>query len=214
VCDDRYVPLAPSNVRFGFTVMGVIDRPPVVAISQPSAGGIGSPGDRLTVGWTATDADQVTRVRISFAPDAGGSVALGEAAGGSAGGDFTLPCLGPADTPGRLVVTAYDEHGHADQASAFIPFTLRAGTCSAPLVTFRVTPSPFAASLDMFAPGAGTLRVLDASGRVVRRLDTHGGAVRWDGRDDRGSATAAGVYWVRYAGAAGTVTRRVVKLGR
>jgi hypothetical protein len=38
VCDDRYVPLAPSNVRFGFTVMGVIDRPPVVAISQPSAG--------------------------------------------------------------------------------------------------------------------------------------------------------------------------------
>jgi hypothetical protein len=214
VCDDRYVPLAPDNVRFGFTVMGVVDRPPVVAISAPPAGDIGSPGDRLAVGWTATDPDQVTRVRVSFALDAGGSVALGEAAGNAPGGDFTLPCLGPADTPGRLVVTAYDEHGHTDQASASEPFTLRAGTCSAPLVTFRVTPSPFASSLDMFAPGAGTLRVLDASGRLVRRLETHGGAARWDGRDEHGTLTAAGVYWVRYDGAAGTVTRRVVKLGR
>jgi hypothetical protein len=214
VCDDRYVPLAPSNVRFGFSVMGVVDRPPVVTISQPAAGGAGSPGDPLAVAWTATDPDQVTRVRVSFAPDAGGSVPLGEAAGSSTGGEFTLPCLGPADTPGQLVVTAYDEHGHTDQTSVSVRFTLRAGTCPAPLVTFRVTPTPFVSSLDVFAPGAGTLRVLDASGRVVRRLDTHGGAARWDGRDEHGTLTAAGVYWVRYDGAAGTVTRRVVKLGR
>ena len=214
VCDDRYVPFAPSNVRFGFTVMGVIDRPPVVAIHTPPPGTLASPGDLVLVGWTATDPDQVTRVRVSFAPDAGGSVALGEAVGGAPGGGYTLPCLGPADMPGRLVVTAYDEHGHTDQTSASVPFTLRGGACSAPLTTFRVTPTPFAATLDVFAPGRGTLRVLDASGRLVRQLVTNGGAVHWDGRNDHGAATSAGVYWVRFDGPAGTVTRRVVKLGR
>ncbi|HEY6194091.1 MAG TPA: S8 family serine peptidase [Candidatus Eisenbacteria bacterium] len=214
VCDDRYVPLAPSNVRFAFTVMGVVDRPPVVAITTPPAGTAASPGNLLLVGWTATDPDQVTRVRVVFAPDRGGSVALGETGGGAPGGGFTLPCLGPADVPGRLVVTAYDEHGHPDQASASIPFTLRGGGCAAPLATFRVTPSPFANSLEVFAPGAGTLRVIDASGREVRRLVTRGGAARWDGRDDGGTATAAGVYWVRFDGPAGSLTRRVVKLGR
>ena len=112
-----------------------------------------------------------------------------------------------------LVVTAYDEHGHRDQASASIPFTLRGGACSAPLATFRVSPSPFTGALDVFAPGAGTLRVLDASGREVRRLATGGGAVRWDGRDARGASAAAGIYWVRFAGSAGTATRRVVRLG-
>ena len=214
VCDDRYVPLAPSNVRFGFTVMGVVDRPPVVAITDPPAGSIGLPGDVMRVSWNATDVDQVTRVRVSFAPDAGGSVPLGESAGSAPGGSFPLPCLGPTDAPGRLVVTAYDEHGHADQSSVSVPFTLRGGACSAPLATFRVTPSPFGALLSVFAPGAGTLRVLDASGRVVRRIATRGGVAHWDGRDDRGSAAAAGVYWVRYDGPAGTVTKRVVKLGR
>jgi hypothetical protein len=194
--------------------MGVIDRPPVVSITSPAAGSGGTPGQIQLVGWNASDADQVTRVRVSFAPDAGGSVSLGEAGGNAPGGGFTLPCLGPADTPGRLVVTALDQHGHVDQTSVSIPFTLRAGTCSAPLATFRVTPSPFNAALDVFAPGAGTLHVLDASGREVRRFTTSGGAVRWDGRDERGTMAAAGVYWVRYAGAAGTVTKRVVKLGR
>jgi hypothetical protein len=58
------------------------------------------------------------------------------------------------------------------------------------------------------------LRVLDASGRIVRRLTASGGPVQWDGRDDRGTPAAAGMYWVRYDGAAGTITKRIVKLGR
>ena len=45
VCDDRYVPLAPSNVRFAFTVMGPVDRPPVVRVTNPPAGTVGEPGD-------------------------------------------------------------------------------------------------------------------------------------------------------------------------
>ena len=214
VCDDRYVPLAPSNVRFAFTVIGTVDRPPVINLTTPPPGTIGEPGDLLLVGWSAHDPDQVTRVRVSFEPDAGGSVALGEAGPGAPGGGYVLPCLGPVDLPGRLVVTALDEHGFTDQARAAIPFTLRGGTCSAPLSTFRATPVPFEGTLSVFAPGSGVLRVIDASGRLVRRLPASGGAVQWDGCDDRGTRAAAGIYWVRYDGTAGTVTRRVVKLGR
>ena len=214
VCDDRYVPLAPSNVRFGFTVMGTVDRPPTLSVLRPDPNDSGAPGATLLVGWRATDPDQVTRVRVTFEPEAGGSVLLGEAAGSAPGGGFTLPCLGPVDTRGRLVVTALDEHGHTDETSVSLPFTLRAGACSAPITAFRATPSPFLDALTVFAPGAGELRVMDASGRLVRRIATAGGAARWDGRDEHGTRSPAGVYWVRYSGAAGSVTRRVVKLGR
>lgn len=214
MCDDRFVPLAPSNVRFAYTIMGPVDRPPAVALTSPPAGTLGEPGDLLLVGWSASDPDQVTRVRVSFESPATGSVALGEAGPGAPGGGYALPCLGPVDHVGQLVVTAYDEHGHRDQGRAAIPFTLRGGTCSAPLATFQVTPSPFRGALTVFAPGTGVLRVLDASGRVVRRLPANGGPVQWDGHDDRGGSTAAGIYWVRFDGSAGTITKRVVKLGR
>jgi flagellar hook assembly protein FlgD len=66
----------------------------------------------------------------------------------------------------------------------------------------------------VFAPGRGRVRVLDASGRVVRHLETAGGPVEWDGQDTRGGTAAAGIYWLRWDGNAGSVTRRVVKLGR
>ena len=214
MCDDRFVPLAPSNVRFAYTIMGLVDRPPTVALTTPPAGTVGEPGDLLLVGWNASDPDQVTRVRVSFESPATGSVPLGEAGPGAPGGGYALPCLGPVDHVGQLVVTAYDEHGHRDESRAAIPFTLRGGACSAPLATFQVTPSPFRGALTVFAPGTGTLRVLDASGRVVRRLAASGGPVQWDGHDDRGSSTAAGIYWVRFDGSAGTITKRVVKLGR
>jgi subtilisin family serine protease len=214
VCDDRYVPLAPSNVRFGFTVLGIVDRPPVLALVNTSPEAVGTPGEPWSVAWSVSDPDTVTRMRFDFAPDAGGRVLLGERDPRTGTALFTLPCLSPVDTPGHMVVTAIDQRGHADETHVTLPFTLRGGACSAPLAAFRVTPTPFVSSLGVFAPGAGELRVLDASGRVVRRLATSGGPVHWDGRDERGSATAAGIYWVRYDGPAGTVTKRVVKLGR
>jgi hypothetical protein len=73
---------------------------------------------------------------------------------------------------------------------------------------------PFERQLTLHVPGAGTLSVIDASGREVRRLSTAGVAATWDGHDARGVASPAGVYWVRFHGAAGTATTRVVKLGR
>jgi hypothetical protein len=84
----------------------------------------------------------------------------------------------------------------------------------APPATLHATPMPFAHALTLHAPGAGTLSVIDASGREVRRLATTGGVATWDGRDTHGVASPAGVYWVRFSGTAGVATTRVVKLGR
>jgi hypothetical protein len=66
----------------------------------------------------------------------------------------------------------------------------------------------------VFAPAAGRVQVLDASGRLVRELATDGGTLHWDGRDARGTSSAAGVYFVRFRNAAGEATKRVVKLTR
>jgi hypothetical protein len=81
------------------------------------------------------------------------------------------------------------------------------------LARIRATPTPFERALTLHAPGPGTLSVIDASGREVRRLVTAGGAATWDGRDARGVTSPAGVYWVRFSGVAGVATTRVVKLG-
>ena len=119
VCAGRYVPVAPADVRFAFTVIGPVLRPPAQVGSLPSSG-----------------------------------------------------------------------------------------------ASLRAAPTPFAQVLTLHAPGEGTLSVIDASGREVRRLATAGGSATWDGRDARGMASPAGIYWVRFNGLTGSVTTRVVKLGR
>ncbi len=214
VCDDRYVPLAPSNVRFAFTVIGVVDRPPALEVLSVRPEGEGFPGDPFQVRYAVSDPDSVTLVTFEFEGDDGTLRRLGQWRPDVPGSPMWLPCLGPTATAGRLVITAYDERGHQDHARVTVPYVIRGGSCSAPLATFRASPSPFTGALDLYAPGAGEVRVLDAGGRLVRRLATSGGAVRWDGRDERGTAAGAGIYWVRFTGASGYVTRRVVKLGR
>ena len=77
----------------------------------------------------------------------------------------------------------------------------------------RAGPSPFRGALELHAPGAGRIAVIDAGGRVVRSLDVGAGAARWDGRDASGRPAPAGLYFVRWSGAAGTRVVRVVRLG-
>ena len=82
-------------------------------------------------------------------------------------------------------------------------------------------PAPLALRFSLTAPRDVRLAVYDAAGRTVRTL-AHGErapgsyALRWDGRDERGSRMPAGVYWVRLsavgrgASAIASVTRRAV----
>jgi len=103
---------------------------------------------------------------------------------------------------------AFTVIGPVNRPSAHVPGG------GSPLGSLRATPIPFAHTLTLESPGAGTLSVIDASGREVRRIPTAGGPATWDGRDEHGLSSPAGVYWVRFNGAAGTAVRRVVKLGR
>jgi hypothetical protein len=81
------------------------------------------------------------------------------------------------------------------------------------------SPNPFRESTTMSfhlgTAGTAALVVLDASGRVVRRLAERGfpagsSQLAWDGRDDAGRALAAGVYFARLETGAGARTRRMV----
>ncbi|MBI5167999.1 MAG: S8 family serine peptidase [Candidatus Eisenbacteria bacterium] len=79
----------------------------------------------------------------------------------------------------------------------------------------RAGPSPFRGALALALPGAGHVRVLDVSGRVLRAWDATDGSSRWDGRDRDGRDAPPGLYFVTWtAPGAGTLRTRVVKLGR
>jgi subtilisin family serine protease len=159
----------------------------------------------------------------------------------AARGDFTLPYYVPwaevvSVSGGAMTLRGFvyriDDTSCQVCAGRFVPvapadarfaFTVigpvlrpptQVGALPSPFAELRATPMPFERALTLHAPGEGTLSVIDASGREVRRLATSGGVAIWDGRDARGVASPAGVYWVRFSGAAGRMTTRVVKLGR
>jgi hypothetical protein len=82
-------------------------------------------------------------------------------------------------------------------------------------------PNPFnpSTTIRFGVPVAGrvSLRVYDVAGRLVRTLSDenrvageHG--VSWDGRDDRGAALSAGVYFYRIAAGEETLTRKMILL--
>ena len=59
--------------------------------------------------------------------------------------------------------------------------------------------------------------VYDVSGRRIRTLwdgyaDAGAGTVQWHGRDDDGSATASGIYFLRLETADGALTRKLALL--
>lgn len=77
-----------------------------------------------------------------------------------------------------------------------------------------VTPNPFVAGTRIAAPGPGRVEIADAAGRRVRSFAVadHGGAWEWDGRDAHGRGVAPGLYFVRYEGAAGRATAKLLRL--
>ena len=84
-----------------------------------------------------------------------------------------------------------------------------------PPAILRIVPNPFATAtsiqlaLDPARPVHVT--VLDAAGRVVRRLPA-GESLRWNGATDSGTRAIPGVYWLRVAWPGGSDTRRLVKV--
>ena len=203
--EDGYVPLPPTQMRFGFTVLGRVDRPPTVALLAPAAGDTLAPGDTLTVRWAATDPDQVTTVEVDLVQGGRPPIALAHVAAGAGAAGVTVPC-GAWPGGGALRVTAYDEHGaQHDQASASVAVRIRAAACNGGAgATLSAAPNPFRGAIRILGQAGTRVTIFDLSGRRRRAavLDG-GGAFAWDGRDDSGRAVAPGLYFVR----AGTATR-------
>jgi flagellar hook assembly protein FlgD len=87
-------------------------------------------------------------------------------------------------------------------------------------VTLRNSSNPFTGTttLRLSGPPATSARVLifDAAGRLVRtawegNLDGREVAIAWDGKDQSGRETLAGIYLVRVESGAGEAVGRLVK---
>lgn len=82
-------------------------------------------------------------------------------------------------------------------------------------------PNPFTVgtslTFELARPGPAELRVFDTSGRFVRTLaegwyEAGAHSVAWDGRREDRTPAAAGLYFARFTGPGGPITRRLILL--
>jgi Tol biopolymer transport system component len=119
-------------------------------------------------------------------------------------------------TAGRsYILEAVDKGGRTQR---FGPIRARASVGPGLAALAPPAPNPFTrrTSLVVSGQGSASLRVFDASGRLVREIwnGNLSGAVSvlWDGDDDAGRQVGAGVYFARLECAGVTQDRRLVKL--
>ena len=85
-----------------------------------------------------------------------------------------------------------------------------------PPFVVRVSPVPSRGAVQLAWPGATQpveVRIFDVSGALRRSVNLAPGSIgyRWDGEDERGVATAAGIYFARVRSAGVTRVTRVVR---
>ncbi len=214
--EDRYVPLPADQARFGFTVIGRVDRPPVLALAAlASPAAMASAGDTVTLRWSASDPDQVTAIEVGWQQEAGWTP-LARLAGDATEARVALDCPshpGAAD----LVVVARDEHGrHRDETRAVAGHFAEDAICrarGARTLEIELTPNPFRGTLRIGAPAGARLAIHDIAGRRVRHLVAGAsGETFWDGADERGRDAEPGIYWVRGVSGARVTLKKVVRL--
>lgn len=86
----------------------------------------------------------------------------------------------------------------------------------APRLTLRAYPSPASASCTvdcgLGSRTAGTLRIVDVRGRVVRSYDVHTAptqSIVWDGNDSDARALPSGIYFARFESGSASVSTRI-----
>lgn len=108
----------------------------------------------------------------------------------------------------------------AGSATLLDPALLAVGDTPRVAGALRAEPNPSRGRVQLVMTGAGSgvtrLEILDAQGRVVRRLSplwtTAGVRLEWDGTDDSGRMTPDGVYLARITRNGATSSSRVVRV--
>lgn len=118
--------------------------------------------------------------------------------------------------PRRYLLEAVDRSG---RLQTFGPITARVVSRPEPAALSAAAPNPFSrrTSFTVSAEGRATLRLFDASGRLVRELLRDAmiegrQVVTWEGDDGAGRSVPSGVYFARLETAAGARVQRVVKM--
>jgi glucose/arabinose dehydrogenase len=96
------------------------------------------------------------------------------------------------------------------------PFVTSVDGPAAP-ARLTASPNPFVRGVSFRLPAGAFVDadVLDITGRSLRAWHAAGGSsLTWDGRDWSGAEVPAGVYFLRVRGDAGSLTKRLVKIGR
>jgi hypothetical protein len=212
---DAVVPLPADQARFGFTVIGRVDRAPTLHVFAPPVGLTLSPGDTLVVSWVANDPDVVSAIEVWLDIDGGASILLARVAGTQARTGVTIPCLGAFGAHGAIRVVALDEHGpHLDRSEQSFAIEVRAARCASSAIALAVAPNPMRGTTRIAGPPGSHVTILDLGGRRIRRatLDSATGTWTWDGLDDHGRHVPPGVYLVRLPIAGGVLQRKVARL--
>jgi hypothetical protein len=232
-----FMPVAPAAVVFGWSAIGKLDQPPALSLVSPAEDGAPWPVDGVdTLRWEASDVDSITGFELAWSSD-GGATWRTVASLPPSARSFALAAPCDAGAGALLRLRALDGHEWQDetaivralvpdraclpgenpvdpQALALLPMTPQPAFGS---VTFRFRvpqPPPGMPWIDV----APSLAIHDARGRVIRKLGVPASAaepqtVVWDGKDTRGHAVRAGVYFARLAFEGRTSTQRLVYIG-
>jgi hypothetical protein len=203
--DESWLPLPPDQARFGFTVIGRVDRPPSLELAAPTPGARFAPRDTIGLRWFARDPDRITSFQIWLAAGRD-SMLLARPAGNDTAATVVIPCPASLRGAARLRVIALDENGrHHDRTAREIPIVITGSCASAEpeaVAILEATPNPFTRSLRIAAPRGVRVSIVDVGGRVVRRALPMDGArgYEWDGRDESGRDARPGIYFVAARG--------------
>ena len=198
-----------SNVS-GACAAGPDLIPPTVAVVQPAGGESFAPADAIDIRWVAADNRQVDSVSIYYSQNAGREyllIAHGEP------NDSLYQWIVPGISSDSCVVrvVAFDHAKLAGEDASDGYFSVRAstGTDGPPAIAFSLAqnyPNPFNPLTTIDYSVARTspveLAIFDVNGRKIRTLV---GEIKargiyktvWNGRNDRGSSVASGVYFYR-----------------
>ncbi len=166
--------------------------------------------------WEAiNDATFLSNLEYAYSTDGGTTFSTPCALSGGAVHTESLPVV--ARTPGGGLAIGWHDDRAGDTDCYVTTAQAVAGAASAGAPPTRAwptaAPNPFTSSLRIDLPAAdvpSALAIYDAQGRLVRDLLPDGARVEWNGRDSRGAAVPAGVYFLKHSASGGTL--RVTRL--